>query len=428
MTSMKEHQGFFSVLRKDGTLLPAFVSITNMKLPNMRLIQAGNERVLAARLADAKFFFDEDRKVRLADRVEKLKGVTFHKKIGTQYDRVRRITELVKFLAGGPNASPFQNTDAELPGTCDRAAQLSKADLLTGIVGEFPALQGVMGGEYARHDGEPDAVCHAIAEHYLPRFADDELPQTQAGMILSLADRLDTVFAFFRVGLIPSGSEDPFGLRRHALAIVRIVLEGQVALDLGATEQAIGNIMKEKGIARVGDHNPSDFILDRLRYYGRTAAQLRDDVMDAVLKPADRPALILTTLSQKMKTLQSFTTRAEFDPLIVGFKRAHRIVEKENWKLDEVNPTLVQHPSEVELHKSLEDVRLKVPFAIEQGHFGTALEELVRLKPAIDAFFAGVMVNAEDEGLRKNRLSLLYGIDRLFISFADFSQISVPST
>jgi len=219
-------------------------------------------------------------------------------------------------------------------------------------------------------------------------------------MILSLADRLDSIFTFFRIGLAPSGSEDPYGLRRHALAIVRIILEGNLPLGLGKMANATYDILSEAGIkpvaaqTRTDTHHPEvEFILDRLRYYGRTMGGLRGDVIEAVLQAENKrtPTLDdrfknLPDLYARMKAIQTITTRPDFDPLIVGFKRAHRIVEKENWKLDEVNPTLFQHPSEVALHKALEDARLNVPFAIEQGNFETALEGLVHLKPAIDAF------------------------------------------
>lgn len=424
MTSMKEHQGFFSVIRRDGSLLPQFISVTNIKLANMNLIREGNERVLAARLADAKFFFDEDRKARLADRVVKLKGVVFHQKLGTLFEKQQRVRQLADRLA------IMLAFDDETRRACTKAAEICKADLTTGIVGEFPVLQGIMGGEYARHDGEAEAVSRAIAEQYLPPSMEGNIPQTLAGRVLSLADRLDTIFAFFRVGLVPSGSEDPFALRRNALAVARIVLEGRLPLNLGDLATHVSELLDEKGFKPAGTSgDPTDFILERLLYYGRTVDGLRDDVMQAVLhaalKPTRRFSLNLLTLYDKMKALQAITGRPEFDPLIIGFKRAHRIVEKENWEREEVEPTLFQHPAEAELHKMLEAARLQVPYSIEQGDYAKALDGLVQMKPGIDAFFEGVMVNAEDQALRANRLSLLVSVDRLFMSFADFSQIVV---
>lgn len=427
MTAMKEHQGYFSLMRPDGTLLPRFISVTNIKLSNMRLIREGNERVLAARLADAKFFFDEDRKVKLMDRVKKLAQVTFHQKLGTLYQKQERVIKLTDRLAS-ILLHLDEKTRAHVKSTCKRAAQLCKADLLTGIVGEFPTLQGVMGGEYARHDGESDEVSQAIAEHYLPHSPDGDLPQTIAGKVLSLADRLDSVAAFFHVGVVPTGSEDPLGLRRHASAVVRIVIEGKLRLDLRKAVNHATTIVGAdsfKAATLQGNADPLEFIADRLRYYGRTVHGLRDDVMEAVLKSAGSGAFDLVDLLSRMKALQAITARPEFDPLMVGFKRAHRLVEKEQWTREEIHAALFQHPTEAELHKVLNEARQLVPASIERGDYAKALDALVRMKPAVDGFFVGVLVNADDPELRANRLSLLYAIDQLFLSFADFSQIVV---
>ncbi|HJU06053.1 MAG TPA: glycine--tRNA ligase subunit beta [Nitrospiraceae bacterium] len=422
MTAMKEHQGFFSLTADSGALLPAFISVTNMKLPEMQLIREGNERVLAARLADAKFFFDEDRKVTLADRVNKLKGVTFHQKLGTLYQKTERMTTLIDRLADGL-------ADRE---ACRRAARLSKADLLTGLVGEFPTLQGLMGGEYARHDGERAEVSRAVGEHYLPKAMESGLPGTREGQLLSLTDRLDTIVAFFHVGIVPTGSEDPLGLRRHALAIVRLILEGKLTLNLAEAVRYAKDLVTAQGFKEVGTADPLDFLAERLRYYGRMTYGLRDDVMDAVLIPATRTAqetgFDLLDLLARMRALQAMTTRAEFDPLMVGFRRAHRIVEKEKWTRDAIDPARFQHQAETELQKVVSDAQKRIGTALERGDYATALDALVEMKPAIDGFFDGVLVNAEDEVLRSNRLSLLYAVDRIFLNFADFSHIVVQGT
>ena len=239
MTSMKEHQGFFALIDRNGALLPNFLAVTNMKLPDMQLIREGNERVLAARLADARFFYEEDRKIPLADRLEKLQAVTFHQKIGTQFQRTMRIKELAAYLSGHMG-------NHELAQVTQRAAELSKTDLLTGIVGEFPTLQGVMGAEYAKHDGEAEQVCKAIRDQYLPRGMEADLPETIHGKVVSLADRLDMIVAFFRAGILPKGSEDPFALRRNALSIVRILIEGNLRLDLHqAVDMAIEIVQRD---------------------------------------------------------------------------------------------------------------------------------------------------------------------------------------
>jgi glycyl-tRNA synthetase beta chain len=426
MTSMKEHQGFFSVRdKKTGRLAPHFIAVANNQLKDMSLIRAGNERVLAARLADAKFFFDEDHKTKLEERVKKLGGVTFHQKLGTMGQKQER----VKRLAGAIAAQLSQNS--EVVRACDRAASLCKADLLTGIVGEFPELQGIMGGEYAKHDGEPDAVGQAIREQYLPRALEGELPKTLPGQVLSLADRFDSIAAFFHIGMMPTGSEDPFALRRHATAIVRIVLESSLRLDLGQVIDQARAAVREQGFkpaqdAEVqGKRRIKDFLFERVRHYGRTVHGLRDDVMDAVLRSASTAAVDLVDLLLKMKALQAVTARPEFDPLIVGFKRASRIVEKERWDRKTVDPSLFKEPSETELYRQAGVCHKHFDQQMAKGQYGQALDALVQLKPAIDAFFAGVMVNAEDDILRGNRLSLLKDVEDFFKSFADFSRIVV---
>ena len=430
ITSMKEHQGFFSLMHKEtGKLVPHFIAVTNNRAKDMGLIREGNERVLAARLADAKFFFDEDRKVKLEERVTKLAGVTFHQKLGTMEKKQQRVRKLAGFIAAS-----VRPQDDELKQACERAADLCKADLLTGVVGEFPELQGIMGGEYATHDGESEAVSQAIREQYLPRSIEGELPRTIAGQVLSLADRLDSVAAFFHVGLVPTGSEDPFALRRNATAIVRIILEGNLRIDVGSYIDTARNLVIGDGFKGVPDSGQegrrrmTDFIFERVRHYGRVVHALRDDVIEAVLKPAHDKTLDLVDLVLRMKALTSVTTKPEFDPLIVGFKRAHRLVEKEQWDRKPVDRARFEHPAESALYQATAEEREKMMSAMNRGEYGQALDALVRLKPAIDAFFAAVMVNAEDPAVRSNRLSILQEVDDFFNSFADFSQIVVQGS
>ncbi len=427
ITSMKEHQGFFSLRHKEtGKLVPHFIAVTNNRAKDMGLIREGNERVLAARLADAKFFFDEDRKVKLEERVTKLAGVTFHQKLGTMGQKQQRVRKLAGYIA-----SRLRPHDGELKQACERAADLCKADLLTGVVAEFPELQGIMGGEYAKHDGESEAVSQAIREQYLPRSIEGELPRTIAGQVLSLADRLDSVAAFFHVGLVPTGSEDPFALRRNATAIVRIILEGNLRINLGLYIDNARNLVIGDGFKGVQDSEQegrrrmTEFIFERVRHYGRVVHALRDDVIEAVLKPAHDKTLDLVDLVLRMKALESVTTKPEFDPLIVGFKRAHRLVEKEQWDRKPIDKARFEHPTESALYQATAKEREKMMSAMTRGEYSQALDALVRLKPAIDAFFAAVMVNAEDPAVRSNRLSLLQEVDDFFNSFADFSQIVV---
>ncbi|MCW5798468.1 MAG: glycine--tRNA ligase subunit beta [Nitrospira sp.] len=427
MTSMKEHQGYFSLVDSKGALLPNFLAVTNMKLANMQLIREGNERVLAARLADAKFFFDEDRKTSLADRVAKQLAVTFHQKLGSLHQKTQRVVAVAAHLAG-------QLGDDQLVHDCRRAAELSKADLLTGIVGEFPTLQGMMGGEYAKHDGESATVSAAIREQYLPRAMEGELPESLAGKVLSLADRLDSIAGFFLVGLVPSGSEDPFALRRHATAIVRILIESRLRLNLAQAVRVAQEGLAQQNVsaapqpAKGGAPDVIGFVFERVRFYGKSAHQLRDDVMEAVLKSADRQSLDLADLFDKMQSLQQITSRAEFDPLIVGFKRAHRLTEKEQWDRKPVESGLFREAAESALHETVHTSHAAYATAMRSGGYGQALDVLVRMKSPIDDFFNAVMVNADDPAVRGNRLSLLKSVDDLFMSFADFSQIMVQGT
>jgi glycyl-tRNA synthetase beta chain len=288
-----------------------------------------------------------------------------------------------------------------------------------------------MGGEYARHDGESESVSQAIREQYLPRSMEDELPKTIAGQVLSLADRLDTVAAFFYVGLVPTGSEGPFSLRRNAKAIVRIILESNLRIDVGTYVDAARQLVIAEGFKGGQDSGPegrrrmTEFIFERVRHYGRVVHALRDDVIEAVLKQAHDKTLDIVDLVQRMNAVESVTTKPEFDPLIVGFKRAHRLVEKEQWDRKPVDSARFEHPMESALYQAIEEERKKMKSAMINEDYGQALDALVRLKPAIDAFFTAVMVNAEDPAARSNRLSLLQEVDDLFNSFADFSQIVV---
>ncbi len=427
ITSMKEHQGFFSLRHKQtGKLAPHFITVANNRAKDMSLIREGNERVLAARLADAKFFFDEDRKVRLKERAKKLGGVTFHQKLGTMAQKQERVKKLAGLIAA--RLSPEQD---ELRQVCEQAASLSKADLLTGIVGEFPELQGIMGGEYARYDGESSAVAEAIREQYLPKAIEGELPKTSAGQVLSLADRLDSIAAFFHVGIVPTGSEDPFALRRHATAIVRIILEAGIRINLGQYINGARNLVSDDGFKGLPDselegvHRITEFVLERVRHYVRLVHGLRDDVVESVLKSVHGKAIDLVDLVQKMKAIEAVTTKPDFDPLIVGFKRAHRLVEKEQWTREPVDAARFQHPAESALHQAAMGEHQQIEASIQAGAYDRALDALVRLKPVVDDFFAGVMVNADDQAVRSNRLSLLKEVDDLFMAFADFSQIVV---
>ncbi|MCP9446443.1 MAG: glycine--tRNA ligase subunit beta [Nitrospira sp.] len=430
ITSMKEHQGFFSLRhRETGKLASHFIAVANNRVEDMSFIREGNERVLEARLADAKFFFDEDRKTRLSERVPKLSGVTFHQKLGTMAQKQKRLMHLAGFIA-----THLSSGHHDLPSICERAASLAKADLVTGIVGEFPELQGVMGGVYALSDGEPDEVARAIREQYLPKGIEGEIPRTLAGLVLALADRLDSIAAFFHVGIVPTGSEDPFALRRQATAVVRLILEANLQADLAVFVKEARRLVADGGFeespdsASQGMSRIIEFILERVRHYCRVVHLLRDDIIEAVLAPVHDRLLDLVDLVCKMKALETMTGKPEFDALLIGFKRAHRLVEKERWTRESVDPALFQHAAESGLHRAVMKARTLIEESIDAGRYDRTLDALIELKPSIDGFFSAVMVNVEDQAIRRNRLSLLKEVDELFASFADFSQIVVQGS
>ena len=397
----------------------------------MDLIRVGNERVLAARLADAQYFFEDDRKRKLADRVNRLTGVTFHQKIGTLYQKTERTIGLVGNLVdvGGYRGGKE---------TAQRAGLLCKADLLTGMVGEFPTLQGLMGRHYAEHDGEAEDVCLALGEYYKPRTPEDSIPSTTLGRILSIADRIDTLASFFRVGLLPSGSEDPFGLRRNAYGLIRIIIEGDINLNLVESIQQADRLLAGQSVAGVPSGEPDppneplpaliEFIGERMRFYAKTVHHMRDDVLDAVLGGRTVGELNILDLFARIQALHAALSQEDFDPLMVGFKRAHRLVEKEGWTLEAVTPSLFEHESESILFQDLENARGRIAPLIEQREYSAALHVLIGLKESIDKFFDGVMVNAPEPTIRANRLALLYRVQQLFLTCGDLSKIQVQGT
>jgi len=419
MSSMKEHQGFFSLITKDGALLPKFIAVTNMPWGDSRLMIKGNERVLSARLSDAKYFFTEDSKHPLHERVPALEGVMFHHKLGTVRQKVDRLCDLVDWMAEHIGRNDLQEV-------CRRAALLAKADLTTGMVGEFPTLQGVMGEEYARHDGEPAGVCRAIGEQYFPRFPDDQLPTTLPGVLLAVVDRCDSIASFFAAGMAPSGSEDPLGLRRAAYGFVRIVTETPIRLNVISAVEHMMQILVKQGMVRGTTQTAPEvvgFIIDRLRFYGGQHLGLREDVMEAVTRLPNPIVCDLADLLARMQALQAMVHQPDFDPLMIGFKRAHRIVEKEQWTDTQVAPERFLHGSEQQLSQALLVAQQRVCESVNDRNYGKALQSLLELKSPIDEFFGAVMVNDPDHHIRANRLSLLKSVDDLFLTVADLSCI-----
>ena len=419
ISSMKEHQGFLSLVGKDGKLLPKFIAVTNTPRGNTTLMTKGNERVLSARLKDAQYFFQEDEKQPLHERIPALDGVMFHHLLGTMRQKVERVQELVGWMA-------VQLGREDLADVCRRAALLSKADLTTGMVGEFPNLQGMMGEEYAYHDGERQEVCQAIGEQYLPRFPDDQLPASFPGMLLACADRCDSIASFFAVGMAPTGSEDPLGLRRAAYGLVRIVGETPLRLNLVEVFEQMIQILFNQGVGQ-GESKTTmaimEFIMDRLRFYGRSTMGLREDVMESVtcVRPTKRADLV--DLLSRMQAVHHIVGQPDFETLVIGFKRAHRIVEKEAWHQTVVSPERFQHESEQGLFHVLDRARQDVTDCVANQEYSRALQIFLNFKSSIDEFFTTVLVNDPDPHIRENRLSLLAAIDQLFLTIADFSCI-----
>lgn len=410
ITSMREHQKYFAVVNDAGELLPFFVAISNTPAENPDIVRTGNERVLRARLADASFFFAEDRKKSLPELTEQLKGVIYHSELGTSYEKVGRLTELARYLAG--KLRPDVISDVE------RAAYLCKADLLTAMVGEFPTLQGIMGREYALVSGEKPEVADAILEHYRPVFAGDVLPAGIIGQILSVADKMDTIAGFFAIGQVPSGTADPFGLRRQALGILNIILGSPLDISLKA--------LINKGVALLaGKEKKGTDVIEseilaffRIRYQNLLGGQADPDVIEAVTSLHFDNVL---DAREKIEALQQFKSAAEFLPLSVSFKRTINI--SRDIKAELINPELFIDPPEIALYDMYREVGRRVAVSMEKKDYFSALRELAGLKSAIDGFFDQVMVMVDDERLRRGRLNLLANIAELFRSIADFSKL-----
>lgn len=412
ITPMRDHQRYFPVL-KDGQLLPLFITIRNGGKEHLETVQHGNERVLRARLEDAQFFFDEDRKKTLEQHGEKLKTVVFQDGLGTIYDKALRLEVLAGYIADAIGANEQDKKDAV------RAAKLAKADLVTGMVTEFTELQGVMGREYALLDGETKAVAQAIDEHYMPRFAGDSQPASVAGRIVSLADKIDTIVGTFSRGLIPTGSQDPFALRRQALGIVNMLKEAQYHISLS---QLVAKAMELLKIADAGQqvklqNDVADFMKLRLKNVLADAG-IRYDVVDAVFVTVDdiygvflRAQAVNEAVKQDMeKTIQAFV-------------RTGNIARKAEDVQAAVEAGLLAEQVEKDLCKAYETAASKVEKEVAAQDYAGAIATLSQLAAPIDAFFDGVMVMDKDEKIKNNRLGLLKLVDNLICQVADFSKI-----
>jgi glycyl-tRNA synthetase beta chain len=416
ISSMQNHQKCFPIQNTLGKLLPTFILISNTDAnPPTNIIQ-GNERVMQARLADAKFFYDKDRKTPLNSRLEPLKNMIFQKKLGTLYDKAQRVAKLSGHIAKLINA-PVR--------TCERAAKLCKADLLTEMVFEFPELQGIMGNYYARHDGEPDEVAKAIQESYLPRFAKDDLPESLPGIAIALADRLDTLVGIFGIGQIPTGDKDPYALRRQALAIDRILIEKALPLDLNdlceTARRGYGNLFDEDIVPKV-----VTFCCERFKAWGQeqgATLQIIDAVMaNHITEPYD--------CSLRVMAVTHFQTLPEAEKLASANKRARNILQKSGLMINPqqllpIDPALLKDPAEIALFEALQTLQKATDPLIENRQYQEALILLATLQQPVDNFFESVMVMTDDEALRKNRVYLLCHLCALFGKIADISRLVI---
>lgn len=410
--TMKANQKYFPLLDAAGKLTHQFLVVSNIRPADASAVTGGNERVVRPRLADAKFFFDQDRKKPLAERVPGLDKVVYHNKLGTQGERLRRVRAIATAIGvalGGET----------LAADADRAALLAKADLLTDMVGEFPELQGVMGGYYARHDGETEAIALAVEDHYRPRFAGDALPRNPVGLAVALADKLETLAGLFGIGQVPTGDKDPFALRRHALGVIRMLIEGGLPLDIHRlVGQAFAAFPDGHGQAQA---EVGFFLRERLAGYLREQGYSAQEV-DAVVEV--RPER-WAEIPKRLAAVRAFAALPEAASLAAANKRVGNILKKsEGGAGAPVQAALLKEPAEAALHQALAAVQPVADAAFARGDYTASLQALAALKAPVDAFFDGVMVNADDAALRNNRLSLLGGLHAAMNRVADLSRLA----
>ena len=434
--TMKANQKYFPLLDAKGKLTNKFLIVSNIRPSDPSDVIGGNERVVRPRLADAKFFFDQDRKKTLESRVPALDKVVYHNRLGTQglrLERVRAIANRIGRLLG----------DDVLAKNADTAARLAKTDLVTDMVGEFPELQGIMGRYYAQHDGLSDDIAFAIEDHYRPRFAGDELPRNQVGIVVALADKLETLVGMFHIGNLPTGDKDPFALRRHALGVLRILIDKDLALQVGelidvALEVLGGDEPQKASADRVAKTSSAvGYQIEQIKpetkgkltdfIYERLAGSLRDQgysaqEVDAVVSL--RPQR-LGDIPKRLAAVRAFAALPEAASLAAANKRVGNILKKVDGAVpSQVDGNLLNEPAEVALNWSLDNVRQQADIAFNAGDYTGSLISLAALKVPVDAFFTDVMVNVEDDKLRKNRLALLANLHAAMNRVADLSKLS----
>ncbi len=410
ITTMQDNQKYFPMVNRKGKLLPHFITVCNIRSKQPKKVKEGNERVIRARFSDAEFFWNSDRKTKLESRIDRLKDVVFHNKLGTLHDKTERISKLAAVIA------EELKTDSS---AAQWAGMLCKADLMTGMVGEFPGLQGIMGRYYAAHEDEPAEVVAAMEEQYLPRFAGDHLPKTDTGNAVAIADKVDTIVGIFSTGEIPTGDKDPFALRRAALGILRITIENKLDLNLWTLLRSAAVGFTEHDATELSD-SVYDFMMDRLRgYYVDTG--LEKNIFEAVR--ACRPERPLD-FDSRVKAVKTFRKLKEAESLAAANKRISNILKQagdQDW--DHVAIDLLTDDAEKQLHAKIAEMRKQVEPLFAKGDYTTAMKQLAGLRPEVDAFFDTVMVMVDEEAVRDNRLALLQSLRNLFLKVADLSRL-----
>jgi len=417
ISSMRDHQKFFHVVDKEGALLPKFITVSNIDSKHMSRIRSGNEQVLQARLSDARFFWKEDCKQNLNDWVENLRGVSFHIRLGSLHDKMRRIKKLSTFIITALGWDPSRTL---------RSAHLCKADLISQMVGEFPELQGTMGYHYSRQNKEHKEVSVAIAEHYLPKYSGDKLPSSRSGKILAIADRIDTLTGIFSTGDEPTGESDPYGLRRAALGVIRILVEKKLALDLTqlVNLSILTYIEDDHLIAENVRTRVIQFVTDRYRHYYASAGFSNDEI-SAVLEIGEVQPI---DFYRRLRAISQFRRNRSAAGLSEATKRIRNVLKKSDQEIPLViDSTLFESVTEEQLAASLVEVSATVIPLIKRGEYLRVLKQLALLREPVDSFFSEVMVLTDNAALRTNRLALLNQLSKLLLIVGDISKLQ-PTT
>jgi glycyl-tRNA synthetase beta chain len=430
ITVMRGHQKYFGVENRAGELAPHFLAVINLPRDPKGLVRAGHERVLRARFADAQFFWKTDQRIPLGDYLPKLAAVTYERRLGSYGDKVERVRWLARWLAEQWFSGGVAHADVA---GSDRAAELAKCDLVTEMVGEFPELQGVVGGLYAEAQGEPEEIAWAVYDHYKPLGLDDPIPRNLTGCAVALADKLDSLIACFAVGAIPTGSSDPFALRRAALGVVKIILEKKLPISLSAAISAAAIALREHAprieASQIVEQQVLDFLLERARYILRERrAFAYDEINAAFAAGADD----LVDAVERIASLRAIRNTKNFAPLAASFKRIRNILEKSAGKGDKVQgtvrPDLLKEAPELQLYTAAQRIGDEAARRKKEKKYRVALEKISELRPAVDHFFDKVLVMTEDEEVRRNRIALLGTLLKEFSTIADFSELGAEES